>query len=246
MLEEIKKNVNEVEFVGWVQDEEGITALKCRFENVKEAILDVNNNVKKNFIKIGYELDYIKTTGLFRYAHKPGEHYVVYNQFNTDSFTDFVRDYFGFSKTTTKNLIAIHNRFSLKGFDGRCLEEYEPYSYSQLVEMLPLSNEEIVKVNPEMSIREIREIKKSLIDNLSEHKLSSYNEKKPSEPKNSEAGSQNHVFDLKKKKDEFRLHCKNFFEAFAYELKLNDRKQGGFAFGSLFFSYLEEKGFFNV
>lgn len=41
-------------------------------------------------------------------------------------------------------------------------ERWNMYSYSQLVEMLPLTDEQRQQVKPEMSIRQIREYKKSL------------------------------------------------------------------------------------
>lgn len=243
MLEEIKNNLVGLEFVKWA-DEDSKTLLSQNVDCIKEALSDVNANVKKNFIKIGYYLWAIKRGELYQFAHKPGEQYCTYYKFYSDSFTNFIHDYFGFSKTTTYNLIAIMEKFAPGCLDGKCLSEYEDFSYSQLCEMVSMSDVQLSKVRPSMTIREIRELKKT--EEVSGDNLLLVKDE-PSKPKQGlEESVHKPFFDLKIKKDEFRSHCKNFFEKFKYELKLHDRKQGGWAFAGVFFAYLEEKGFFNA
>ena len=65
---------------------------------------------------------------------------------------------FNLCKTTVKNVIGVATRF------GECFtrvkEEFKEYNYSQLVEMLPLSDEQLALVAPGMTQQEIRALKK--------------------------------------------------------------------------------------
>lgn len=65
---------------------------------------------------------------------------------------------FNFCKSTTANVIAIAQKF---GDYLCCLKrEYEPYTYKQLVVMLPLNEEQLSQVNPSMSEQDIKAIRK--------------------------------------------------------------------------------------
>ena len=65
---------------------------------------------------------------------------------------------FNFCKSTTANIIAIAQKF---GDYLCCLKrEYEPYTYKQLVVMLPLNEEQLSQVNPSMSEQEIKAVRK--------------------------------------------------------------------------------------
>lgn len=71
------------------------------------------------------------------------------------SFYNFCDNYFKICKTTVKNLLAIHKRFVI----DIELENYQDYSYSQLVELLAFDYDELNTVKPSMSVRAIREMK---------------------------------------------------------------------------------------
>lgn len=62
------------------------------------------------------------------------------------------------SKTTTYNLMAVAEHFS-NGFQG-LKSEYKNYSFSQLVELLPMSAQERKYADPRMSIKDLRALKK--------------------------------------------------------------------------------------
>lgn len=79
------------------------------------------------------------------------------------NITDACYSTLGFKKSTTYNLINIVKRFGTPERDG-----YIPYSslfgaskfsYSQLTQMLSLSDKQIEQVTPEMSVREIKSLK---------------------------------------------------------------------------------------
>ena len=68
---------------------------------------------------------------------------------------------FNLCKTTVKNVIGVATRFGYLFTSIK--EEFKEYNYSQLVEMLPLSDEQIKLVSPEMTQQEIRALKKSQV-----------------------------------------------------------------------------------
>lgn len=71
------------------------------------------------------------------------------------SFYDFCDNYFKICKTTVKNLLGIYKRFVI----DIELENYQDYSYSQLVELLAFDYDDLKAVEPSMSVRAIRELK---------------------------------------------------------------------------------------
>lgn len=78
---------------------------------------------------------------------------------------DFAERRFGIGRTSTKNFLAIHEKF----MSGVVLKsEYRGYKQSQLQELLPVSDEVIKSsFKPEMSVKQIREKKKELVGTLS-------------------------------------------------------------------------------
>lgn len=66
---------------------------------------------------------------------------------------------FNLPKTTTVNIIAITKKFG--HMMSTLKTEYEEYSFTQLSEMVSLSDEQLKLVNPEMTVQEIRAMKKA-------------------------------------------------------------------------------------
>lgn len=79
---------------------------------------------------------------------------------------DFAERRFGIGRTSTKNFLAIHDKF----MSGVVLkEDYRGYKQSQLMELLPVSDDVIKSsFKPEMSVKQIREKKKELVGTLSD------------------------------------------------------------------------------
>lgn len=71
------------------------------------------------------------------------------------SFYDFCDNHFKICKTTVKNLLGIYKRFVI----DMELENYEDFSYSQLVELLAFKYDDLKEIKPSMSVRAIRELK---------------------------------------------------------------------------------------
>lgn len=120
------------------------------FGYIKNDLDDIN----KSFIRLGFHLAELKKnkSGWF--------YYLCY-----DNFYDAVESNFGLSRSTVSRLIDVYKRFSaVAGYTHTMFldDKYVDYSYSQLVELLPLDDKEIARISPRMTIKEIREYKKQL------------------------------------------------------------------------------------
>lgn len=129
-------------------------ALQARFEafNLQVGrIFQLGHRVATTFIEIGQLLLKLKEEGFYFYVHRKAESY-------SDIFS-FAYKVFGFSKSTTYGMMSVAERFVAPG--GKDLYcAYEGFSYSALVEMLPLPPERIKLFTPEVRVSEIRELRK--------------------------------------------------------------------------------------
>lgn len=129
----------------------------------KDAIENYRNiagsmqDIKMHYIQLGYYLQQCKKAKF-------------YLEFGFDSFEDFISNKFGLDKGTASRCINVSEHYSIKKNGSiEIAEDFKAYSYSQLVEMLPLFDEGYNdRVKPSMSVREIRELKKSLLSSKKE------------------------------------------------------------------------------
>lgn len=108
-------------------------------------------SIAENYIKIGFELKEIKDRQLYKAA---ADGYSAYADIETFAFK-----FFGFSRTTTYNLLGVIDEFcdwSIRELKSWCSD----FSYSKLVEMLPLEYMQYSKIKPNATVSEIRELKK--------------------------------------------------------------------------------------
>lgn len=87
-------------------------------------------------------------------------------------FYDFSKSRFGFGVTTTKNFLAIYDKFVIADFGEAPMlkEEYKDYGYSQLVELASVEASQLDEFSPEMTVKEIRKKKKQLAGKVKENK----------------------------------------------------------------------------
>lgn len=112
-------------------------------QSIKACLLDAGRNV----IAVGYYLKVIRDRELFRDS-------------GYETIWDYARETYGFSKSTASRYMARNDRFSVGGNSPVMAEEYREYSRAQLQEMLSLDAEQMEQVTPEMTVREIRELKR--------------------------------------------------------------------------------------
>ena len=116
-------------------------------------IEDVRNNIRANiqtaarsFVAVGF---YLKRAREDR----------LYEEAGFSSVWDFAREEFGISRSTATRYMAVNDRFSADGNSPNLAAEYQAYNQSQLIEMVTMTGEQLEQVTPDMTVRELREMK---------------------------------------------------------------------------------------
>lgn len=174
MSEETKKNFNTLmQPCGVLEADFALknqltTYSKSQLELITNRIKQCVYNITSNFIEIGFRL-------------WECEHYHYYSELGYDNVCDYAAAELGFKKSSTRNFIRVYDRFcnhklvksaaighncSFVSGNYTLLSEYKNFSYSQLTELLSLSDEQItvIEPKPEDTIKQLREKKKELAE----------------------------------------------------------------------------------
>jgi hypothetical protein len=141
------------------------------YGNVKDYIVLIEgiqrclSSISWSFVAIASDLYNLKRNELYKVAGYKNIYELSLAEFN-------------FKETSTKNFINLAEKYLIIGKYGECRcelkKEYEGYSYSQLVTMLPLSD--LHNISSEMTVKEIQEEKQKQLKNnvidLLENKIS--------------------------------------------------------------------------
>ena len=150
-------------------DEKFKEQLKIHSEDIKKYI-DLS---KTDFFYIGVHLiDLYRSDAYSIYAKEVSREKmaVEYNlpigagNLCAEFFFAYCEKEFNLDKTQVSRYMNIVDEFgeAARGFK----ERYKPFGYSQLCEMLPLSEEERKSISPDWTIKRIREYKKMLAENM--------------------------------------------------------------------------------
>lgn len=135
--------------------------LKKSYDEISETVNTIRgllNDTVNNYLKIGCLLSSISDEKL--------------KELGCDSIYEFSKQNFNLGVTSTKNFINVYQKFGEYKCDYDDMgpryipnfvylkEEFKDYSMSQLVELLPVADEDFDKFNPQMSCKEIRALKK--------------------------------------------------------------------------------------
>lgn len=133
---------------------------EAAFTSLKYLYSDITD-IRKYYIRLGFHLDEF-------------ERYQYYHDFGFVTLEDFCDKNLGLDKSAVSRCINVFREFNAsnyvkcengvksKGAAIDLAEQWKDYSYTQLCEMLPLNPEQRKNINPDMTIKEIREYKKSL------------------------------------------------------------------------------------
>lgn len=125
-------------------------AFKNRYDlavgHLKYLLIDVND-LKSRYIKLGFHLDEFNRC---RY----------YSTLGFNDIYGFAEANLGLDRSAVSRCIAVYKEFSSPKARMTLDEKYRDYSYSQLCEMVSISGRDRKKIKPEMTIRQIRELKK--------------------------------------------------------------------------------------
>ena len=108
---------------------------KLTYEDAKDLLQEKLTNMKMNFIAAGYFMKYIRDHELY------------------------TEDIYGIKRTTASRWMQMNDRFSVDGNTPILADEYKAFGKSQLQEMLYLEDEQLSQVTPDMTVREIREVR---------------------------------------------------------------------------------------
>lgn len=120
-----------------------------------DVIKDESVKIQKSFVKIGWYLKHIQDNELYRedgYAN----------------INECAAAHFGYSQSTVSRFIGICEKFSKNHDSPELDEKYSGFDKSQMIEMLPMSQEQLESVTPEMTVKQIREIKEAKVKSKNE------------------------------------------------------------------------------
>ena len=117
------------------------------YQEAKDILREKLDNMKMNFIAAGYYMKYIRDHELFREG-------------GYESIWAFAEDNYGIKKSTASRWMSMNDKFSKDGNSPILAEEYRGFEKSQLQEMLYLDDKQIETVTPDMTVKDIREVRK--------------------------------------------------------------------------------------
>lgn len=142
MSEEFKMTPEE-----WVKHYQSHYINTLTAEAASRIIKNDMTNVARSCISIGFHLKAVRDRELFR-------------EMGYGSLWEYAADQFGLSMSSASRYIAINDQFSVGGNTPQLQPEYRNFSKSQLQEMLNMSPEQIGQVTEDMTVKEIRKLKK--------------------------------------------------------------------------------------
>ena len=116
-------------------------------QNISEAIKNNINDAAHSFVSTGYYLKQVRNENLFL-------------ELGYKDVWEYASDEFGISKSNASRFMKINDKFSIGGNSTTLLEQYNNFSYSKLQEMLTLDEEQLNNITDDMTVKQIREIKK--------------------------------------------------------------------------------------
>lgn len=116
------------------------------YKDSLDVIKDESVKIQKSFVKIGWYLKHIRDDKL-------------YMEDGYANIYECAADQFGYSQSTVSRFINICEKFSKDKDSPELDDRYAGFDKSQMIEMLPLEQEELEMVTPEMTVKKIREIK---------------------------------------------------------------------------------------
>lgn len=119
---------------------------KLTYADAKNILQEKLTNIKMSFIAAGYFMKYIRD-------------HEMYREDGYANIWEFAEDIFGIKRTTASRWMQMNDRFSVNGNTPILADEYKSFRKSQLQEMLYLEDEQMEEVNPDMTVKEIRELR---------------------------------------------------------------------------------------
>lgn len=137
-----------MKFVSKEDMNERLSILNIQVEN----IFRLGRRVSRTFVEIGNLLVKISLGNTISHVCRKSEDY-------SDIFV-FANKVFGFSRSTTYGLMSVAKRFGSPLQNVGLKPDFQDYSYSKLLELLPVPDYQLSRYSPEMTVAEIRELRR--------------------------------------------------------------------------------------
>ena len=121
-----------------------------RIEYYEILIMEILKQKNINFIMLGSLLHSIKVNKIYTQNKN-------YNNGKAMNFYKYIKDKFNLSKSIIVDYINVFLKFGTE--ELKIKKEYEFFTFTQLKEMLPMTNNDIKTITPQMSVMEIRKVK---------------------------------------------------------------------------------------
>lgn len=121
------------------------------YNEFKSALDTELQNQAEGFVRTGYLLKKARDTEILRES-------------GYTSVAEFAKAEYGLSKDIVSRYIAINDRYAVDGYSDQLQEKYQGYGIAKLQEMLTLSDDVVDMLSPEMSKREIQNVKREIAE----------------------------------------------------------------------------------
>ena len=121
------------------------------YTEFKSALDTELKNQAEGFVRTGYLLKKARDTEILRES-------------GYTSVAEFAKAEYGLSKDIVSRYIAINDRYAVDGYSDQLQEKYQGYGIAKLQEMLTLSDDVVDLLSPEMSKREIQDVKREIAE----------------------------------------------------------------------------------
>ena len=121
------------------------------YTELKSALDTELKNQAEGFVRTGYLLKKARDTEILRES-------------GYTSVAEFAKAEYGLNKDTVSRYIAINDRYAVDGYSDKLQEKYQGYGIAKLQEMLTLSDDVVDLLSPEMSKREIQDVKREIAE----------------------------------------------------------------------------------
>lgn len=121
------------------------------YTEFKSALDTELKNQAEGFVRTGYLLKKARDTEILRES-------------GYTSVAEFAKAEYGLNKDIVSRYIAINDRYAVDGYSDKLQEKYQGYGIAKLQEMLTLSDDVVDLLSPEMSKREIQDVKREIAE----------------------------------------------------------------------------------
>ena len=125
--------------------------MSLNYQEIKNSIRTRFQNMQTDYVAIGYYLRQVLNNEL-------------YLEDGYKNIHEFAQAEFGMKKSNVNHCIRINMDFSVGGYSPELDEKYRGFSKSQLQELLYIPEDRRDEVTPDMTVREIRELKEERLD----------------------------------------------------------------------------------